>query len=232
MAVFDEDDYRSSLPPARIMTPPRSTRDAPSPSTSASPSSSNFLDVASVSPPPGRTYTSTRAARILAAEAQDLESAPAPSEPPSEILQLMLKMHQSLLDSADPQLLEIRVTTNFGNDRRFSFLRKGGMFREFWQGIRKGKGREVEEKKGLVMYGSDSDDETEPTTVPPVPTSPPPPPPPPSPPPPPDPTLPPHSATYPPEQKQIRMERAQEFAQKRRLLREAALAEEPEAGNS
>lgn len=79
----------------------------------------------------------------------------------------MKKLHQTLSGSPDPSLLEIRILASHGVDPRFSFLRKGGRFREVWDKIREGDTEEavaeveVEKESGslLVAYASDSDDE-------------------------------------------------------------------------
>lgn len=78
----------------------------------------------------------------------------------------MKKLHLTLSASPDPSLLEMRILANHGVDPRFSFLRKGGKFREVWDQLRK----EVDTVKenpmvasgsGLVAYGSDSEEEVE-----------------------------------------------------------------------
>lgn len=91
-------------------------------------------------------------------------------QPTPTQLSFMQALHTTLSSSPDPALLEIRILTNHGSDERFSFLRKGGKFRDIWEGIRSGADlgvgvadEKVEEKSngtGLVAYdgsGSDSD---------------------------------------------------------------------------
>lgn len=76
----------------------------------------------------------------------------------------MHKLHATLLSSPAPALLEIRILANHGADPRFSFLRKGGKWREVWEEIRREKPAAVveEEREGgsaLVAYGSSDEDE-------------------------------------------------------------------------
>lgn len=87
---------------------------------------------------------------------------------------MMQKLHLTLLASPSPSLLEIRILANHGADPRFSFLRKGGKWREIWEKIRVVPKVEVppkgEEQSSLVAaYGSDSetdDDDEAPERVP------------------------------------------------------------------
>lgn len=76
----------------------------------------------------------------------------------------MKKLHLTLSASPDPSLLEMRILANHGVDPRFSFLRKGGKFREVWDQLRKEVNVVVVDPNlpsgsGLVAYGSDSEDE-------------------------------------------------------------------------
>lgn len=93
-------------------------------------------------------------------------------QPTATQLSFMQALHATLSSSPDPALLEIRILTNHGSDERFSFLRKGGKFRDIWEAMRSGKDSEdaaideksIEEKSvgtGLVGYdGSDSDSDS------------------------------------------------------------------------
>ncbi|KAL8281533.1 hypothetical protein RQP46_006217 [Phenoliferia psychrophenolica] len=85
-------------------------------------------------------------------------------EPDATQLAMMQKLHLTLLASPSPSVLEIRILANHGADPRFSFLRKGGKWREIWEDIRAPKKPApvaiVEASTSLVAaYGSDSDDD-------------------------------------------------------------------------
>lgn len=81
----------------------------------------------------------------------------------------MNKLSATLQAAQDPALLEMRILANHGSDPRFSFLRKGGKWREEWETIRKGgKSGGVESTKpnpnatiGAALVGAsyNSDDE-------------------------------------------------------------------------
>lgn len=86
----------------------------------------------------------------------------------------MRKLDKTLQAAQEPALLEMRILANHGSDPRFSFLRKGGQWREEWEQIRRQshadattaasksqspKGKHAVETGGtaLVGYGSDDD---------------------------------------------------------------------------
>jgi hypothetical protein len=78
----------------------------------------------------------------------------------------MSKLSASLSKASNPKLLEIQILVKHGNDERFSFLRKGGKWREFWE--RRGweekelgmKTEPVVEKPAmLVAYDSDDEEQ-------------------------------------------------------------------------
>ncbi|KAK4705680.1 hypothetical protein P7C70_g508, partial [Phenoliferia sp. Uapishka_3] len=119
-----------------------------------------------------RKLNEGREERLRAIKEQE-EAARIADEPDETQLAMMYKLHQTLLASPSPSILEIRILANHGSDPRFSFLRRDGKWREIWEKIRAEKKRDpepikqVEEKShgalGLVAYGSDSDSEEEPT---------------------------------------------------------------------
>lgn len=79
----------------------------------------------------------------------------------------MRKLSTTLSTAADPSLLEIRILANHGNDPRFGFLRKGGKWRNVWEEIRReGKVETAVPAAGaaglgLVAYGSEEESEEE-----------------------------------------------------------------------
>jgi hypothetical protein len=72
---------------------------------------------------------------------------------------------KSLTSSPNPQILELRIMTHHASDPRFSFLKTNGRYSAYWQSLKGGPEKKVEQGTklgGLMgMYaGSDSGSET------------------------------------------------------------------------